>query len=191
MDADQYDGNVQQEQGGDKAPVSYSYLPQEDRSDLVKLALSNKDILDELKITLLGLEWDDASQQWVMMKDIEPLLSIRGVNSLIMTILRAYITRDITLSNLTDRELRKRAEIIERDVADALEDNESEWEVKPKNCPLIVDIVGDKVWSMLCRAKDGIERQQLSGSQKTSIIKQESDIQQRTRDDTRRFGIFK
>src|SRR3990167_5874028 len=52
-------------------------------SDLVKLALHSGDIMDDLKMNLLALEWDSENEKWVQRNELKPLISMIGAQKII------------------------------------------------------------------------------------------------------------
>src|SRR3990167_2268691 len=71
--------------------------------DLIKIALDPRDILDEVRMRLLGMEWDDKNQEFIQLSD--PMISKVGVDKIIIQI-APFVYKNMYLSELDDDEIR-------------------------------------------------------------------------------------
>ena len=107
-----------QQETENKSASPYFY-PQMDNGDLVRLALNQSDIIEDLRIKILGLEWDQKINDWRISTKIKPMMTERGLYP-ILSMASSTIVRNTTLSKLDKEEARKLALEIEQSTNDSL-----------------------------------------------------------------------
>lgn len=191
-----YEDSVQQPQD-----MSYNnvppYIPVNNymNNDLVKMAMTSSDLMDELKINLLGLEWDKDKENFMPSKKIKRMISEAGAWKVI-TVISSIVNRNTHLSIINDKEqivmlAREAEENLRHDFFDNYAEYwDNEWEAE-SNWPLIQSMAGNYVVMALQRAIHGREKDILAGNTKTLIQKSEmASRQQITQSPEKRFGIF-
>jgi hypothetical protein len=164
-------------------------------SDLIKLALNSSDLMEELRMNILALEWDSTLKKFVRSKEKSAMINDYGAQKIITTI-SSIVNRNTHLSNITDIEIDNICRELEHNICHDFFDNwhkywENEFDTE-SNWRMVRSMSGNFAKLALKRAKDGIERNILGGNTKTFINKQDIDSSQRiTELPQRRFGIFK
>jgi hypothetical protein len=189
-----YEDQAQQDSPYNSVPP---YIPVSNymNNDLVKMAMTSSDLMDELKVNLLGLEWDSQKESFQPSKKIKRMISEAGAWKVI-TVISSIVNRNTHLSIINEKEqIPRLAEEAEENLRNDFFDNyaeywENEWEAE-SNWPLIQSMAGNYVILALQRAIHGREKDILAGNTKTLIQKSEqSSRQQITQNPEKRFGIF-
>ena len=145
-------------------------------ADLIKLALTSNDILEEIRMRLLGLEWDDKNQVYV--QETEPLMQKPGVNKII-TQIASFLNRNTSMTDLPEEEITNLARQFEHNLRRDFFDNwkrywENEWQAE-SNWPIVRSMAGNYAYLALRRSKEGREREILGGNTKTLISRSQVD----------------
>src|SRR3990167_8854068 len=180
-----YEQTGQEQYQGSPQQVTPYLVGGEPSNDLVQLALSSTDILDDLQHELLGEVFDEKQRQFV--KIDKPILNIEGVKKL-MAFTRSIINRNTTFSSSLDEEARVRAKEVEMIINDALLDNYYKWDVGKADWALIVATFGNATFFTMKRSVGGAERDILAGNTKTLIQKQ--DMQSKQSISEKSGGLF-
>ena len=164
-------------------------------ADLVRIALNSIDLMDDLKMNLLALEWNPIEKKLIKRNDVRPLINETGAQKVI-TIVSSIVNRNSHLSNIDIIEINRICREIELNINKNFFDNweqywMDEWEAE-SNWSNVRMMAGNYAKLALLRAKDGIERNILVGNTKTFINKSEVDSSQKiTEVPQRKFNFFK
>src|SRR3990167_5128178 len=183
----------QQPNGVNNYPFYNPYLNDQNNSDLVRMALTTTDLIDDLRMNLLGYEYDEKSEKFISSKKARPLINEEGANKIII-IISSFVNRNSTVSNLTEDDILKMCKEVEHVVNDHFFDKwkdywHDQWEAEA-NWRIIRPMVGNYANICLRRAKDGREMSILGGGQKTFTQIQRLDSSQRiTQNPSQRWGF--
>lgn len=180
-------------QGQETVPIINPYNYQS--SDLVRLALNSSDLMEDLRIHLLSLEFDPEKETFVSKTNSKPLIREEGARRII-TIVSSIVNRNTNLSNISSEEINTIVKEIELNINDNFFDNwhiywDNEWEAE-SNWKIVRSLAGNFSKLALLRAQDGGERDLLGGNTRTLIQKSEVDTSQRiTQNPSNKFPFAK
>jgi hypothetical protein len=164
LPANSYDGNP------------YIDFTEEKEKNLIKLQIDMNESLDETSHWLNG---DTPSMDkngkkfWVTNTDEERrILNPVGISK-VMRILNNYLSKDNILSNLTEEEIKKISSQIAFEINDLFFTSYDIMGLdtidKKKNVPSIVIMICHRIYIVLMRAKDGLERESIT---QNAVVKQ-------------------
>ena len=164
-------------------------------SDLVKLALNSNDLMEELRMNLLALEWNPNKKIFEKSGKMSASIKETGAQRII-TVVSSIVNRNAHLSNVKDEDIRQICMEIELNLNEDFFNNwseywDNEWEAE-SNWNIVRSMAGNWAKLALLRAKDGKEMNILGGGTKTYINKSEMESSQRiTEIPQKKFGFFK
>ena len=164
-------------------------------NDLVKMAMTSYDLMDDLKVNLLGLEWNPKYKRYMRSKEIKPLITEEGAWKVI-TIVSSIVNRNTHLSIINDEEeINAWAREVEDNLCNDFFDNyDRYWNGVDggveSNWPIVQNMAGNFVKLALKRAIHGREKDILAGNTKTLIQKSEMESSQRISQNQSAFSGF-
>jgi len=124
-------------------------------ADFYKWSLNIDDIISDIEHALKGEFWNSEKKEWEQRGIV--LCNTRGINY-ISTIVRSVLGRHVSMSDLTEEDIKRLAYEICENVADVIEDKWREFNIEIAYFDTIVDLIDRMAYSNLCRAKKGGER---------------------------------
>jgi hypothetical protein len=138
---------------------------------LTKWQLEPSDIIEEIRQLLLGAEW--TKKGWVINKESR-LMNEKGINRFI-TILRAHLSKIISLSDLNDLEINRVARDCRIAVIREIFYHEKEFGIDKAMRDTLVEMMDHKVYCFLKQAKDGGMRKFLQTTERKIETFRETD----------------
>ena len=194
MDNEYYEDSVNN--SSQQQPVTPYIGSYSQSSDLIRLALRSDDLIMELKLNLMGLEYDSEKDEFVNSKTSTPLINKQGANK-VVSIVSSIVNRNTNLSNIQEDEINAIAREVELNINENFLYNwDVYWDTEleaSSNWKIVRSMAGNYAKLSLLRAKDGGEINILGGNTKTLIQKSEMESAQRIQqsDSTRGFKLFR
>lgn len=133
---------------------------QQMEENMIKFQLDSSDILEILRMDLLGLEYNDDGEP-VPSKFKVKKINMEGADT-ILSFLRPRITKIISLSNLDDDEIRKRCKAYIDDISFLLARHWEEFQIKSfQMMNSIIELCDDVFYTTMAKAFEAGERDTL------------------------------
>ena len=123
-----------------------------EKVSLIDRQLDINTLLTNLKMDMIGLEWDNMNKVLVRKKNAKPVITEEGADKLISN-LKLYLEHPVVLGYLDDDEAFKFAEEYEINVTCQIAENSKDWEIKKvSDMDNFISASGTLVYCNLTRA---------------------------------------
>jgi len=138
-------------------------MPKQKDSDLIKWQIDGSDLLELLEHNLNREIIDHTSDtiKWIKREGEKPMLNKAGVYD-ILSVLQPRLHKVVSLTNLTEDDVKRMAFEIRRDVIDKLYLNYSRYDVQKSDLTTIVYLVDQLAYSVLRKSYNDGQRRHLS-----------------------------
>lgn len=155
--------------------AKYIMQYQSQQDNLLRYQLEAKDVLRQLKYELLGYEEDDNGDYYRDANKLQ-MINQKGANAII-SFLSPQISRLISLSNISDDDIRVRCREFEKELMFMLARHHDEFEIPSfQVMTMIINTCGNIFFTTMKKAEKGGERDTLRKSY--NIVESEEHIKQ-------------
>lgn len=134
--------------------LSPSVMHRPQQSDgLIKWQLEPSDIIEEIEHYLKGMVWDTKKKCYIVIPD-RRMMNDKGINKF-LTILRGHLSKIMSLSNLSNDEIKRLSRECRQAVIDEIYYNGDLFDIDNSFRDTLVMVIDHKVYCFLKQAKDG------------------------------------
>lgn len=134
--------------------VTYGGISKEQSTEQVKFLLTSDDVLQDLEVYLRGMKWDDKKSAYVKDKNVKPMINDRGVDEIILRVIKLRSSRIFTLSNFTDKQIYMICKQFGRNIAIELYANYKQYEINRLDIRLVTHELVDAVFASMLKARN-------------------------------------
>ena len=137
---------------------------QDDQTTRYKI--DSEDTINEISHLLNGDTWNNSEEKWDINKDKSRRLCNALGNKTLTTYLRAFLNKNLVLTNLDHEIILKIAMEAADKIADLIYTSYDIFEIKKENAAIIHSMIDNNCFATLRRSKDGFFTDHLSTTQR-------------------------